>query len=109
LTTTENSATTTTTRKPKTTTEHQATTSEPKTATETTTFELKITPSMYRLIDEAFRERLHDFERKMGALIFRKLMDAEDVKFLEHDAFEEFDKLFNLTTNGYVNINIFTI
>ncbi len=23
---------------------------------------------MYRLIDEAFRERLHDFERKMGAV-----------------------------------------
>ncbi len=52
--------------------------------------------TMYRLIDEAFRERLHDFERKMGVLIFRKLMDAEDVKFLEHNAFKEFDKLFNL-------------
>jgi hypothetical protein len=59
---------------------------------------------MYRLIDEAFRERLHDFERKMGALIFRKLMDAEDVKFLEADAFEEFEKLFNTTTNGYVKL-----
>jgi hypothetical protein len=59
--------------------------------------EVKITPSIYRIIDEAFRERLVDFEKKIATMIQKKNMDEKEViEFLEkEDPFEEFDKLFN--------------
>lgn len=59
---------------------------------------LTITPSLYRLIDEAFRNQFLDFEEKVIRIINKLLNDRKisekEVAFLEADAFEEFTKIF---------------
>ena len=59
---------------------------------------LTITPSLYRLIDEAFRNQFLDFEEKVIRIINKLLNDRKisekEIQFLEADAFDEFTKIF---------------
>jgi len=94
LPTTTTSTTRSTTSNTQTTTAGLTTIASTTTAGRKDTFELKITPSIYRLIDEAFRERLQDFEKKMASLMIQRDQENSEHEFLENDAFEEFERIF---------------
>jgi hypothetical protein len=58
-------------------------------------FEIKFTPSMYRLIDEAFRERFSDLEQRLSDWIHTREEANKEVVHLENDEFTAFEKLFH--------------